>query len=310
MMPVYFPALTYLSLYGSNIVAIPESISRFPRLIELEIENCMQLREIQGLPQSIRRVTARNCLSLDPQSSNRLLNLIGDILGLLPNMVCECSRRRDPVSSRKLLHPDISSSYWLSSYEDFEFEEDDYDCDFNDDDYEIRLPGTEIPYWFNHQSIGDSIYFWVGRELSELAVCIVFGLEGQIGPFNCQVYLSINGCERKLKSLAFQAMMSDHRLVFCKPYVELQRLLKCFNLGDRNHAMVVCKISTLHSTPTISPIIKRCGVHVVCCPHKFSNLGFDTTVSDGFNLGSCSTAHNLLNDDLDLYPPSKKMRRS
>ena len=83
MMPVYFPALTYLSLYGSNIVAIPESISRFPRLIELEIENCMQLREIQGLPQSIRRVIARNCLSLDPQSSSRLLNLVSLFLSLL-----------------------------------------------------------------------------------------------------------------------------------------------------------------------------------------------------------------------------------
>ena len=83
MMPVYFPALTYLSLYGSNIVAIPESISRFPRLIELEIENCMQLREILGLPQSIRRVIARNCLSLDPQSSSRLLNLVSLFLSLL-----------------------------------------------------------------------------------------------------------------------------------------------------------------------------------------------------------------------------------
>ena len=225
-------------------------------------------------------------------------------------MACECSRRRNPVSSRKLLHPDISSSYWLSSYEDFEFEDDDYDCDFNNDDYEIRLPGTEIPDWFNYQSIGDSISFWVGREFSELAVCIVFGLEGQIGRFNCQVYLSINGCEQKLKSLAFQAMMSDHRLVFHKTYVELQRLLKCFNLCDRNHAMVVCKISTHHSTPTITPIIKRCGVHVVSCPHKSSNLGFDSTISDGFDSGSCWTAHNFLNDDLDLYPPSKKVRTS
>ena len=83
MMLVYFTALTYLSLYGSNIVAIPESISRFPRLIELEIENCMQLREIQGLPQSIRRVIARNCLSLDPKSSSRLLNLVSHFLPLL-----------------------------------------------------------------------------------------------------------------------------------------------------------------------------------------------------------------------------------
>ena len=193
---------------------------------------------------------------------------------------------------------------------DFEFEVDDYGCDFNDGDYEIKLPGTEIPMWFNHQSVGDSISFWVGREFSELVVCIVFGLEGHVGTFNCQVYLSINGCEQKLKSLAFQAMMSNHLLVFHKPYVELQRLLRCFNPCDHNHAKVVCKISTRHSTPTISPIIKRCGVHVVFCTHKSSYLGFDSTISDGFDLGSCSTAHSFVNDDLDLYPPSNKMRTS
>ena len=62
-----------LSLSGIKIITIPESISRFPRLRSLFVRNCKQLREIQGLPQSIRYVDARNCMLLDTQS---LLNQV------------------------------------------------------------------------------------------------------------------------------------------------------------------------------------------------------------------------------------------
>ena len=62
-----------LSLTGIKIITIPESLSRFPRLQSLSVENCKQLREIQGLPQSIRYVDARNCMLLDTQS---LLNQV------------------------------------------------------------------------------------------------------------------------------------------------------------------------------------------------------------------------------------------
>ena len=69
MKPDYFPAMESLYLSGTNIITIPESFSRFPRLKTLEISNCKQLCEILGLPQSIRFVDATNCMMLDPQSS-------------------------------------------------------------------------------------------------------------------------------------------------------------------------------------------------------------------------------------------------
>jgi Leucine-rich repeat (LRR) protein len=59
-----FPQLECLILSGTKIITIPESFSRFPRLESLQVENCKQLREIQGLPQSIRYLYARNCKQL------------------------------------------------------------------------------------------------------------------------------------------------------------------------------------------------------------------------------------------------------
>ena len=75
MMHVYFPTLENLSLCGTNIVTIPKSISRFARLRTLAIKNCMQLREVPRLPESITFVDATNCMSLDSQSSIQVLSL-------------------------------------------------------------------------------------------------------------------------------------------------------------------------------------------------------------------------------------------
>ena len=76
MQPDYFPVLTRLDLGFTDIVTIPKSISRFPRLLCLKIPNCKKLREIPRLPPSIRTVNARDCDRLDTQSSSRLLNQV------------------------------------------------------------------------------------------------------------------------------------------------------------------------------------------------------------------------------------------
>ncbi|KAK4575985.1 hypothetical protein RGQ29_026794 [Quercus rubra] len=133
MKPVYFPELDSLDLSETNIVSIPESLSRFANLAVLQLRNCKQLREIQRLPQSVRDVDVRNCYSLNAQSSSRLLNQIIEISGILPN------RARKGTRSRILMDPQTSKP------------EDDY--------FGIRLPGTEIPKWLNlnHESDGNVI---------------------------------------------------------------------------------------------------------------------------------------------------------
>ena len=76
MKPDYFPALIKIDLTYTNIITIPESISRFPRLKELDVASCNHLREIQGLPQSIRYVYADDCPLLDNESPSGVLNQV------------------------------------------------------------------------------------------------------------------------------------------------------------------------------------------------------------------------------------------
>nr|POE55709.1 isoform 2 of gamma-tubulin complex component 2 [Quercus suber] len=111
MNPDYFPALEYLDLSETDIIIIPESINRFARLRTLIMDNCKQLQEIPRLPQFIRKVYAKNCLSLTSQSSSKLLIQIGEILNLLPNRVCKGARSdisMDPLSLAHLNDSNIS----------------------------------------------------------------------------------------------------------------------------------------------------------------------------------------------------------
>ena len=61
--------------------------------------------------------------------------------------------------------------------------------------YFLKLPVTEIPKYlkFNHQTFGNSISFWVGKECSKLDVFIAFRTgEAHIGT-DCYLSISING---------------------------------------------------------------------------------------------------------------------
>ena len=62
----------------------------------------------------------------------------------------------------------------------------DEDWDFSP---KFLLPGTEIPKWFNHQSVENSISFWVGHKVSKFTVCIAL----EPGTNSYKFCVSING---------------------------------------------------------------------------------------------------------------------
>ena len=72
----YFPALRCLILRNTNIVTISESFIKFTTLTELHIVDCKHFEEIQGLPQSLNHLEARNCPLWNPQLSNKILSQV------------------------------------------------------------------------------------------------------------------------------------------------------------------------------------------------------------------------------------------
>ncbi|KAL4603868.1 hypothetical protein ACB092_10G153900 [Castanea dentata] len=285
--PDYFPALACIYLYGTNIITIPESISRFPRLETLQINDCKHLREVQGLPLSIRWVFAANCPLLDYESPSGLLNQVIEIMGILPNGVCGSAR------SNELMDPHFTD-YFPSDTEGTESESEDGDISYFSNSRCLEVSGTEIP-WFNHQSVeNNSILFWVGRKFPKLAVYIAFG--GDEAPHKnyihlCHVYISINGC-KKLKCMG-QLIHPYHNLLllYSPPQRFLQQKLNKSNPTDQNHVEVTYEIS--HGKHDEPPNLTRWGVHVECiCPPQESGIP---------NLPLLTAGHDDNDDDVDYW---------
>nr|POE82222.1 hypothetical protein CFP56_49837 [Quercus suber] len=128
---------------------MPYSRIKLPKLIKQEhqLENLKDVN-LKG-----------NCMLLDTQSPSGLLSQVVEIIGILPNRVCGRAR------SNKLMDPQLTN-YFPSETEGAESED-------GDIDRAIYCWGTEMPKWFNHQSVDNSIFFFVGHKFPKLAVCVV-----------------------------------------------------------------------------------------------------------------------------------------
>ena len=127
----------------------------------------------------------------------------------------------------------------------------------------IYFWGTEMPKWFNHQSVDNSIFFFVGRKFPKLAVYIDPGRELFFG----SVHISINGY--KISNQYFQSYLfggNNHHL-FSPAQRSLQRHLNESNPTDQN--LVEVSITYSYNGPD-GYSIKRWGVHVecTCTPHE------------------------------------------
>uniref|UniRef100_A0A7N2M4Y6 TIR domain-containing protein n=1 Tax=Quercus lobata TaxID=97700 RepID=A0A7N2M4Y6_QUELO len=226
----YFPLLSDLRIYDSNIISIPQSISGLARLKPIRIENCKQLREIPTLAQSVRCVFVSECPSVDPQSVSRLLIQFG---GARSNI------SMDPKVSTEIPPPKMS--------------EDEYEIL-----YYLRLPVTEIPkdLKFNHHTFGNSLSFRVGKKFSKLAICIAFRTVEAHMYYSCKVNISIKGCKQKLDLVFPHKWIKVELRLSSIRFKELKKL----KLSEQNHI----EVEVLTSFLNFPGMIKWLGVNVEC----------------------------------------------
>ncbi|KAF3946508.1 hypothetical protein CMV_027232 [Castanea mollissima] len=174
-------------------------------------------------------VDLSNCYSLNAQSSSRLLNQIGEFLGILPNKACKGTRSR--ILMR--MDPQTSSSDILDEIHPHR------------SPFIIKLPGTEIPkrLKLNHESDGNVISFWVGRKFPNIFfVCFAFGPQKYWGTCYCHVRLSINGCKKEQLFSTTTDQLSDHLWIVSFSNKRLQNRLNKSNPSERNYVEVICEM--------------------------------------------------------------------
>nr|POE54841.1 hypothetical protein CFP56_36107 [Quercus suber] len=250
----YFPLLFHLYIYDSNIISIPQSISGLARLESIHIENCKRLREIPTLPQSVREVFVKECPSVDPQSFSRLLIQFGEILGILRNRFHEGARSNismDPFHDSESESEDEYKIFWV-----------------------LRLPVTEIPkdLKFSHQTFGNSVSFWVGKNFSKAVICIALGtLEAHMSS-DYSVNISINGC---VQQCLYKGWSEEKLWLFPIYLGQLDKL------SEQNHIIVEGEYwienpnegSSIFELEYGTDLIKWIGVNVECsCYPKNSDV--------------------------------------
>ncbi|XP_030936167.1 disease resistance-like protein DSC1 [Quercus lobata] len=274
----------------SKDLNIRESIIKFNILQGLLIRDSKFLKKIPKLPEGIRRIDAKNCISLNSESLRKLILQFGRKLGLPQDMKClgvKGTVLMDLHSHRKLSHKiDFFSQVSRSQFdvmkgESFPSLDAHLMIDFGER-YDIRVPGKKIPKWFNHKSTESSILFRVGPEFPTFALCVVFHLvplkdnfanndkygsvHDDIISWVCDLRIFINGHKQPLIERAFfPHLKCDHLWFYGEPHGQLQRKFKDLMQGDQNHVEISCKISHWTSeSGKFAPMIARMGVHVEC----------------------------------------------
>ena len=229
----------------------------------LEFSNCMQVIKIIGISPSRVCGRARSHKLIDRQLTNHFPSETegaeskdhfpsetegAESKGHFPSET-EGAESKDGNMSMDLQF----SNHFPSETEGVDYEDRDIYCT-------ILKCGIEIPKWFNHQTIENSISFWVGCRFPKFALCVV-PVPEQEG--YCDIIdISINGCEKreyKHFNLHQLSLFSPHQWL-------LQQQLNESNPTDQNHVELTCR--TYFNWYSL----KWWGVHIECtCPPQESD---------------------------------------
>ncbi|ESR54979.1 hypothetical protein CICLE_v100235052mg, partial [Citrus x clementina] len=137
-------SLETLCLSRNSFVSLPASIYRLSNLREIELEECKMLQNLPRLPASIHRISLGGCVSLETLSDVLNLNLNEHRLPSL-NLYCgDCSKLTGSYDlALSLLKEYIKNSENMSLSDKYIKQ----NYLFN-----IIVPGSEIPEWFEYQN--------------------------------------------------------------------------------------------------------------------------------------------------------------
>ncbi|KAJ4959505.1 hypothetical protein NE237_026616 [Protea cynaroides] len=159
-------SLVSLDISYSNICTLPACLGSFSQLLSLRINNCSRLQVILELPSSLRDFFANCCTSM-----KRLAN------------VSNCHKLPFLFLNNCDMLAEIQGLENLKSLRGIHMER----CNNLPNNFkrlcgcgifDIFLPGSEVPEWFSHWSMGSSISFEVppllDRKIQGLTVCAVY----------------------------------------------------------------------------------------------------------------------------------------
>uniref|UniRef100_A0A7N2LPY1 ADP-ribosyl cyclase/cyclic ADP-ribose hydrolase n=1 Tax=Quercus lobata TaxID=97700 RepID=A0A7N2LPY1_QUELO len=251
-------------LMGLVLPSVSESINQLSNLREFWVENCKSLQLLPAPGSSAHiDVQANGCTSLESLLPFKIKDNSQNYFYLL-----NCFQLVDNQGRCDLF------TTMLREY----FQESCYRESTKKVRFDVVIPGSEVPNWFRHQSVGASVNLevlsYLFKQLRGIALCAVFGPHQHRPPnhlsYNLQLtcYFKANGnyfSSYPFVSVSkeFDTVESDHCwFVYLLPNY-LQGFFQKEFLQIANGSSCLLEIEFKSEDPSMMEI-KKCGAHVVC----------------------------------------------
>ena len=156
-------SLEWLVLDGNDFVCLPESIIKLSKLKWMHLNNCTSLRSLPKLPLNVELVEAEGCISLE-----MLPDPLKESDSLEPSLYLHnCSKLADNQSCINRFISGIEKSFKLSPS---------LPLSVLKKEYNIVIPGSEIPEGFSPQSMENEVKIELPSHLCKnvgFAICFV-----------------------------------------------------------------------------------------------------------------------------------------
>ncbi|KAJ9172955.1 hypothetical protein P3X46_016140 [Hevea brasiliensis] len=179
-------SLREINLSGNNFISLPASINRLSKLERLDLNNCRSLQSLQAFPPNVKFISAHACSSLET----------------LPETV-DASSLRSPglnfANCFKLArNQGCNNNAFMMLRRHLQGMSDPKTR------FDMVVPGSNIPKWFSHQSLGDSSakvelpLVWFDSKWMGFAFCAIFIIHNRPTPnffydLDLTCLLKING---------------------------------------------------------------------------------------------------------------------
>ncbi|KAK0600237.1 hypothetical protein LWI29_012943 [Acer saccharum] len=244
-------SLEELKLGRNKFVSLPASISNLPKLKILCLEKCQRLQSLPQLPPETVFVGAEDCTSLETMSNALELSTSHAIALHFFN----CNKLVENQLGRKNSLAVVLLQSWLQKHS-------------NPSQFHIRLPGSDIPEWFDNWSNASSAEIslspnWLNDEFMGFSVCAVFAISDHSDEeIHCAMTIKTGLFKFSFAIPGYTTVDSDH--------LWLAYLSRCmFESGSRDrlstskhvraHFLIIGRDKKEWSTSCV----KSCGIRLV-----------------------------------------------
>ncbi|XP_057505339.1 disease resistance protein RPV1-like isoform X1 [Actinidia eriantha] len=246
-------SLQELHLARNNFHSLPSCLSKLRKLKVLWFDHCTNLQSLPEFPPNLRSLYARGCISLEKLSN--LSNLETSPVFILS----DCYKLTeipglDSLNSVGVMHMNGCSSL-ANAFNDSLFK--------GQSDYGgILLPGSELPSWFSHRTMGSSISFHMPLQSEDRFQGITIGFvyasreerpEMGLPPFAVITSQTNGELWRYSSSNKVSGTREEHLMVW---YVTKSYFRHPIKSGDQ------VEVSVIDILPGKPWQVKKCGFHL------------------------------------------------